>query len=49
LWKTSMISIRATEVNLVIKKNSHQQFEKDEALDHIWSLCFTKKKWGRET
>jgi hypothetical protein len=31
----SMISIRATEVNLVIKKNSHQQFEKDEALDHI--------------
>ena len=43
LWKTSMISIRATEVNLVIKKNSHQQFEKDEALDHIWSLCFTKK------
>jgi hypothetical protein len=31
----SMISIRATEVNLVIKKSSHQQFEKDEALDHI--------------
>ena len=30
-----MISIRATEVNLVIKKNSHQQFEKDEPLNHI--------------
>jgi hypothetical protein len=30
-----MISIRATEVNLEIKKNSHQQFEKDDALDHI--------------
>ena len=29
-----MISTRATEVNLVIKRNSHQQFEKDEALDH---------------
>jgi hypothetical protein len=43
LWKTSMISIRATEVNLVIKKNSHQQFEKDEALDHIWPLCFAKE------
>ena len=30
-----MISIRATEVDLVIKRNSHQQCEKDEALDHI--------------
>ena len=49
LWKTSMISIRATEVNLVIKTNSHQQFEKDEGLDHIWPLCFAKKKWGGET
>jgi hypothetical protein len=39
-----MISIRATGVNLVIKRNSHQQFEKDEALDHTWPLCFAKER-----
>jgi hypothetical protein len=35
LLKRNIISIRATGVNLVIKRNSHQQFENDEALDHI--------------
>ena len=39
----NMISIRATGVNLVIKRNSHQQFEKDEALDHTWPLCFANE------
>jgi hypothetical protein len=35
LLKRNIISIRATGVNLVIKRNSHHQFENDEALDHI--------------
>jgi hypothetical protein len=30
-----MISIRATEVNLVIKRKSNKKFGKDEALVHI--------------
>ncbi len=38
LLKRNIISIRATGVNLVIKRNSNcnkKKFGKDEALDHI--------------
>jgi hypothetical protein len=35
LLKRNIISIRATGVNLVIKRNSNTKFGKDEALDHI--------------
>ena len=43
LLKRNIISIRATGVNLVIKRNSNTKFGKDEALDHTWPLCFCQR------
>jgi len=43
LLKRNIISLRAAGVILVIKRNSNKKFGKDEALDHIWPLCFCQR------